>query len=191
MNVNSRGSSNFIELVYDFYQAMKNNKVILIYEGIVTHEIVKAFSSLTESNIDKEEEDAKTKKQVFYVLVECLENINKHSDSNDLEYGKGVFIITQSDDKYMITTGNTIDTDKVENLKEMLDNINSLDQDGIKQLYKTQLREGSLSEKGGAGLGFISIVKKTGQKLDYSFLPLDSEKSFFILNSTVSRKPKE
>ncbi len=190
MNINSKGSSNFIELVYDFYQAMKNNKVILIYEGFVTHEIVKAFSSLTGANIEREEEDANTQKKVFYVLVECLENISKHSDANDIEFGKGVFIVSQSDDKYTITTGNTIDNSKVENLKNMLDNINSQDQEGIKQLYKTQLREGSLSEKGGAGLGFISIVKKTGEKLDYSFLPLDNEKSFFILNSTVSRNSK-
>lgn len=191
MDINSKGSSNFIELVYDFYQTMKSNKVILIYEGFVTHEIVKAFSSLTGANIEREEEDANTQKKVFYVLVECLENISKHSDATDIEFGRGVFIVTQSEDKYMITTGNTIDNNKVEYLKNMLNNINSLDQEGIKQLYKTQLKEGSLSEKGGAGLGFISIVKKTGEKLDFSFLPLDSDKSFFILNSTVSRKSKE
>ncbi len=184
----SENSGSFIELVYDFYKTMKNHKVILIYEGFVTHEIVKAFSSLTEANIEREEEDANTQKKVFYVLVECLQNISKHSDSSDMEFGKGVFIVSQAEDKYMITTGNTIDNVKIDGLQKMLDNINSLDQEGIKQLYKTQMREGSLSEKGGAGLGFISIVKKTGEKLVYSFLPIDDTKSFFILNSTVSRK---
>jgi hypothetical protein len=30
------------------------------------------------------------------------------------------------------------------------------------------MREGSLSEKGGAGLGLIDIARKTGEKLEYS-----------------------
>jgi hypothetical protein len=49
------------------------------------------------------------------------------------------------------------------------------------------MREGRLSEKGGAGLGFIDIARKTGRKLDFHFLSIDEENSFFILTSTISR----
>jgi hypothetical protein len=49
------------------------------------------------------------------------------------------------------------------------------------------MKEGRLSEKGGAGLGFIDIARKTGNKLEFHFLPIDEESSFFLLTSSVSR----
>ena len=45
---------------------------------------------------------------------------------------------------------------------------------------------GELSSKGGAGLGLIDIAKKTGNKFEYHFLPIDDNFSFFILISKVS-----
>ncbi|NOQ26723.1 MAG: hypothetical protein GQ564_15290, partial [Bacteroidales bacterium] len=84
-------------------------------------------------------------------------------------------------------TGNVIENDKIVELTEMLDHINSLDRDGLKQLYKSQMKEGRLSEKGGAGLGFIDIARKTGNKLEFHFLPIDESSSFFLLTSSVSR----
>ena len=80
-----------------------------------------------------------------------------------------------------------IENTKIEELTRILDHINLLDKEGLKQLYKTQMREGRLSEKGGAGLGFIDIARKTGRKLDFHFLSIDEENSFFILTSTISR----
>ena len=47
--------------------------------------------------------------------------------------------------------------------------ITSLDKEGLKQLYKHQIKEGRLSNKGGAGLGFIDIAKKTGNKIHFHF----------------------
>ena len=70
---------------------------------------------------------------------------------------------------------------------EILEKINSLDRDGLKQLYKQQIKEGRLSTKGGAGLGFIDIAKKTGNPLHYSFISIDDEFSFFIISSKISR----
>ena len=69
----------------------------------------------------------------------------------------------------------------------MLEKINSLDKDGLKMLYKQQIKEGRLSNKGGAGLGFIDIAKKTGNKLYYNFLSINDEYSFFVFTSKISR----
>ncbi|GAJ23666.1 unnamed protein product, partial [marine sediment metagenome] len=72
-------------------------------------------------------------------------------------------------------------------LSTMLEHINSLDKKGLTQLYMKQLRKGRLSDRGGAGLGFIDIKRKTGKDLKYDFLPIDKDTSFFLLTSTVSR----
>ncbi len=181
----------FLEFVYDFYKSMKAHEITLVYEEEITHQITKAFTSLTESNMAKEEESNTVQKKVFHVMVECLQNISKHADSfgsdDFLFAGRGIFMVSKGDVEYHVTTGNVIENTKIEELTRILDHINLLDKEGLKQLYKTQMREGRLSEKGGAGLGFIDIARKTGRKLDFHFLSIDEENSFFILTSTISR----
>ncbi len=181
----------FLEFVYDFYRSMKAHEITLVYEGEITHQITKAFTSLTESNMAKDSESNNVQKKVFHVMVECLQNISKHADAfgtdNFLFAGRGIFMVSKSKSGYHVTTGNVIENNKIDELTKMLDNINSLDKEGLKELYKTQMKEGHLSDKGGAGLGFIDIARKTGNKLEFHFLPIDEESSFFLLTSSISR----
>lgn len=186
-----RDNVSFLEFVYDFYKSMKKHEINLVYEGEITHQITKAFTSLTESNMAKEEESNTVQKKVFHVMVECLQNISKHADeygTNDYIFsGRGIFLVAKGTDEYSVTTGNTVDNIKIPDLKKLLEQVNSLDKDELTELYKKQIKEGRLSDKGGAGLGFIDIKRKTGRNLDYHFLPINEDTSFFLLTSTISR----
>ncbi|MEN8120505.1 MAG: SiaB family protein kinase [Bacteroidota bacterium] len=188
---NLKDKKESLDFVYDFYVKMKKNNINLAYEGEITHQITKAFTSLTENNMVKEEDPNTVQKKVFHVMVECLQNISKHAENRNnivtSKDGRGIFMVSKDELEYNVTTGNIIDNDKVPILREILENINKLDTLGLKKLYKQQIREGRLSERGGAGLGFIDIARKTGQKLIYSFLTVNEEKSFFVLTSTISR----
>jgi hypothetical protein len=182
----------FIKSVFDFYKLMKKNEVSLVYEGEITHAITKAFTSLTETAMAKTSESSKTQRKVFHVMVECLQNISKHAEEVDAgkfhKEKRGVFLIHKDEDKYGVTTGNVIANDRIKPLKDSLDYINSLDKEGLKKLHKEQIKGGALSEKQGAGLGFIDIAKKTGNPLQYHFLDIDDKASFFILTSRIERK---
>lgn len=182
-------SPSFLEFVYEFYKTMKDNDISLVYEGEITHQITKAFTSLAESNMEQEAESSGIQKKVFHVMVECLQNISKHGARPDpSREGRGIFLVSKGEDEYNVTSGNIIENEHIDKLKENLEHINSLDKAELKALYKKQIREGRLSDKGGAGLGFIDIARKTGEKLYYNFLPLDDKVSFFMLIITVNRK---
>jgi hypothetical protein len=192
MGTNSKKDvKGFLEFVYEFYQSMKEHEISLVYEGEITHQITKAFTSLTESNMAKEEESNSVQKKVFHVMVECLQNISKHADdfgTNDFMFsGRGIFLVAKGKDDYSVTTGNAVDNSKIPDLKNLLEQVNMLDKEELTELYKKQIKEGRLSEKGGAGLGFIDIKRKTGRNLNYHFLPINEETSFFLLTSTISR----
>lgn len=181
-------SQGFLEFAYQLYQTMQNNEINLVYEGVVTQEITKTFTSLTERNLAKNEESNQVQRRVFNVMVECLQNISKHADSLDNEAEKrGIVMVSHGVNCYNIITGNVVKNDKVADLRASLERINSLDKEGLSELYKKQIKEGRLSEKGGAGLGFIDIAKKTGNKIDYHFKELNSEMSFFIITTTIDR----
>ncbi len=188
---NKRDVKGFLEFVYEFYKSMKAHEITLVYEGEITHQITKAFTSLTESNMEKDDEAGTVQRKVFHVMVECLQNISKHADdftSNEYLFsGRGIFLVSKNEDEYSVTTGNAVENDRIEELTEMLESINKMDKEELKQLYKTQMKEGRLSDKGGAGLGFIDIKRKTGKELEYHFLPISDDTSFFLLTSTISR----
>lgn len=191
MDGNGAEIKGFLEFVYSFYKSMNEHRVQLVYEGEITHQITKAFTSLTETNMELEEESQSTQKKVFHVMVECLQNVGKHATCVDCDEnrkdGRGTFMLCKNPDEYTITTGNIVNKSHITDMVEVLEKINSLDKDGLKQLYKQQIKEGRLSSKGGAGLGFIDIAKKTGNKLYYNFLPINDDFSFFVLTSVISR----
>lgn len=185
----------YMKLVYEFHKDMLENKFTLVYEGEITHQITKAFTSLAENKMDSYSEDASMKKKVFHVMVECLQNLSKHAEeygSNEANSfsGNGIFIVGRLGEEnadYHVMTGNAVESSKVTDLKALLEKINQLDKNGLKELFKKQMREGSLSDKGGAGLGLIDIARKTGEKLEYNFIELDENTSFFLLRTIITR----
>ncbi len=199
-NSELHSKSDYMKFVVNFHRMMVDKKLTLAYEGEVTQEITKAFTSMTEKNLEKIEEDGKIKKKVYHVMVECLQNIAKHADddtataSDTLEEGlakTGIFIIGSDDQEYFITSGNGILNENIPALREMIDNINILDKDGLKELHKFKMRETAISDKGGAGLGFIDIARKTGNPLEYHFEPIDANSSFFLLKSRITKGASE
>jgi hypothetical protein len=96
-------------------------------------------------------------------------------------------LISKTNNEYNITTGNVVNKEEIPRLEETIATINSSNKKNLNEKYKERIKKGKLSEKGGAGLGFIDIVRKTSEKLIYSFVEINEKKSYFIVTSTISR----
>ena len=184
--------------LYDFYDKMERNKIMLSFKGVITSELLTSILSIMEAKLENLDEPPKTKKKVFNVLVECLQNLYHHIDEIPQQPAgvptinrSAIFMIGKLENSYSILTGNFINTENVESLKSRLDEINGMSRDELKAYYKMVLNNGEMSDKGGGGLGMIDIAKKSGQKLEYSFMPVDEENSFFSLNVKIVPAPKK
>lgn len=184
-----------MRLMMDFYHDVESENISLIYEGEVTQDITKVFATLAEKNMEKFYEDVKVQRKVYHVMIECLQNISKHADddsklaSNNLEDGlskNGVFAVGTQGKFWVVTSGNVVSSEKEEGIRTMIDEVNSLDKDGLKALYKEKIKASKISEQGGAGLGFVDIAKKTGNKLEYHFKDLGNDRKFFLLKIKIS-----
>ncbi len=193
MKNKKENESSPLDMVLDFHKTMRQSGVSFAYEGEVSHEITKAFSSLAESHIASGEDSNSLQRLVFHVMVESLQNVGKYSEERDeensrLNKGQGILFVSKDENAYSISTGNIIRNENVASLTKDLETVNAETKPGLNKMFKTKIRSNKLSEKGGAGLGFIDIARKTGQKLIYSFLKLNEQKSYFVLTSTISRK---
>ena len=176
--------------IYDFYDKMERNNVLLSFKGDVTSELLTSILQIMEMKLDNLQEEPKIKKKVYNVLVECLQNLYHHMDEITEHHDtirSAIFMVGKIDNQYNIITGNYIKNENISSLKKRIDDINALTRDELKDFYKEVLNNGEMSVKGGGGLGMIDIARKTGQKLNYDFLPLDEQYSFFSLNIKISQ----
>lgn len=175
--------------IYNYYQSMQNKSIILAYKGNVSEELFNCILQLAENKLDKIELKSKLKKKVFNILVEVLQNIYHHFDELDTthqEYYSVLFLLTKEGTDYSIVTGNHVLADKVGELKKKIDDINAMSQEELKAVYRKRLDDGDISEKGGAGLGIIDIVRKSGDKIKYNFNDVNKDYSFFSIQVKVS-----
>jgi len=179
-----------MNFIYDLHRTMMSQNLILVYQGDFTQESTKSILSMAERNLDSSGEDSSIKRKVFNVMVEALQNIVKHSDElvdGQTRNHTAIFLIGKEANRYSIMSGNPVRKDNVPKLQKSLDHINGLDKEGLKELYKEIIKNTTISDKGGAGLGFVDMARKSGGKLEFEFPEMNSEYCFFCLKVNVPR----
>lgn len=179
-----------MNFIYDLHRTMMSQRLIMVYQGDFTQETTKTILTMAERSLHSSEEDPTIKRKVFNVMVELLQNIVKHNEDliqagSDSQHA--IFLIGRDANRYAIMSGNPVQKNKVPELKGNLDRINGLDKDGLKDLHKEIIRNTTLSDKGGAGLGFVDMARKSGEKLWFDFPEMSDAYCFFCLRVHVSR----
>ena len=124
------------------------------------------------------------KKKIFHTLVEILQNVSKHAlEQNGMR--EGIFMMGRKGDKFLIYTGNYVNTNQVEKLTSHLEHLRNMSKNELTNLYIHTLHQGSSTIKGGAGLGLINTTRDSSEKLEFLFIPIDEGISFYALGITI------
>lgn len=186
--VNTNVQQNALGYSLSIHNKMKEQNLIMIYEGYFNQEITNSLLTMTEMNMEIGSEDGNIKRKIYDVMCECLQNICKHSakvEQKDLQ--DAIFLIGSDSEYYYIASGNTIINDKIDTVTNCLNYVNSLGKDGLKKLFMEMRMIGNVSEVGGAGLGFIDMRRKSKENIDFEFFAIDEEYSFFSIQTRISK----
>lgn len=170
------------------FNAMTSENVLYAFHGEFNYGMVNTLLNDVKKQLHTSSTNIRAAKKTYKVLVECLENIHKHSARKENEFddnNEGIFILIKKGDGYQVAIGNSIFDDEVNTLQTMLDEINAMDAKTLKQKYREQIRDGEVSDRGGAGLGMIDIAIKSGSILDYTFEDYTETKHFFSLKILI------
>lgn len=174
--------------LHSYFQKISDQHVILSYKGAINLDLLNILLDMTEKRLTKSETRLSVRKRVFHILVEVLQNIYHYSGKYDFpneEFFSVIFLIRKIESGYLIYAGNYIHQNEIDELESRLDRANGLDESALREQYRLQLDQGTWSAKGGAGLGFLDIIKKSGQSIDYEFIPVSDEYSFFSMEISV------
>ena len=177
--------------MYSLFESLKDEKICLAYFGVFSDSITFSLIDLSESYISKNEHFAKISKKASLLIIESFQNIIRHgiiekNDISEIQYNKDFYQISILDDRIAITSANVIEDNMIENLNQQIDYINSLDVKELKSFQQETLFRGSLSGKGGAGLGLIEMVRKSGLPLKKTIISLTEGFSLLLLGVEIS-----
>jgi hypothetical protein len=111
--------------------------------------------------------------------------IHGHKDDHGAKHN--FFILYLVDKAVKMIGANLISNASIDKLKEDIGKINSFDDPAeLKAYYLEHLENNELSEKGGAGLGFITIGMKSGNKLATQFEKINDSRSMFLMEVTIN-----
>ena len=76
-------------------------------------------------------------------------------------------------------------------LTDRIDELNQLTQNEVKKLYNKTIHHGQITEKGGAGLGLMKILRSSREPIKYTVTDIDSECSFIDLTISITDSAKQ
>ena len=174
--------------IFDLYKTMKSDKIICAYHGNFNYDVVNGLLKTAKINLGSPENNRTSAKKTYNILVECLENIHKHSEHGEEKTNEAIFLLTQPVDGFSITVGNLMPASEVAALGKNIDELNNMTREELKAHYSTIIKTGKISERGGAGLGMTDIALKARSKLNYTFNDYSDDEQFFSLSVHIKNK---
>jgi len=162
--------------------------VVLSYDGSITSETVTQIFEQVEAKLVTNNENPKVIKKVYNILVEVVQNLYHHLDpvklngEVNLDERFAMFSLRKDKVGYIVSSGNFIKNNKIQLVKDRIEQLNSMSPEQIKELYKIVLNNEEYSLKGGGGLGMIDVVKRTQSKIDCDFEQVNNEYSFYYFS---------
>lgn len=183
--------------IHGLYQKVCKDNPVVAHEGLIDSDLISTCLEKVEGSLLKEGENVKKVRKIYNILVEALQNLYHHHENPPKNFldtipipGLKSYIFfamrKEANGAYRITSGNFVLKQKVKVLRDRMEQLNSLSQDELKELYKIILNNEEFSEKGGGGLGFIDMARKSGNKFGYEFINFDNKYDFFVLEVLVS-----
>lgn len=156
--------------------------ILISFNGSFTHGIIEEIGDAVKRHMESERLEKGIVTDVFAVYIEQTQNVRNYLNRKMLScapQGSSIVVIVQEDGYYTICSGNSILKSDTQALAARLEKLSSLDDEGLKKLYKEQRRKERNPDSQGAGLGLIDIARRASGKLVYRFDHQDEDYDFF------------
>lgn len=162
------------------------SSVHMAHFGTLNQDLVNSFTVSVEDFMISAGDKKPLVKRVFSILIEGLQNIMLHGLKWENEQ-QALLLVAHNEKMYRIVLGNLTHATEIPKLRTTMDNLNAMTDEEVKTYYLETLNNGLISDKGGAGLGFITIRMKSKAPLNYRFLPINEDLVLFTISTDIDR----
>lgn len=177
-----------------FRNGLNDQGIILCYNGYMTEEILFGIGTTIKHKMAVKRADKHVAKGIFSLFVEQMQNVIRYSaekescdlDGRALTLRYGLLVVgMESDNHYFVACGNLVDRKDVTPLRNNLTHIKSLDQEGLKELFRRTLKGETPAGSLGAGVGFIDIARRATRGFEFDFTDVDETLTYFSIKAYI------
>ena len=176
--------------IFGDYNINANGKIIVSHFGEFSQDLVNSLTTGIEDTMLESGDKKGVVKRMFSILAEGLQNIRIHGERDEDNNQISFLIVLQTEEEYRVMFGNLVKSENTYKIIERIDTLNQMDADQIKELYMEVLSNGIMSNKGGAGLGFITMAMKAKSKINYEAQEVSQLLTFFSVSIVLERSKK-
>lgn len=170
---------------------LKSDNLLFLHKGRISKELIELVVEALEQSVTNREKSRKVRRKITNVFIEVFQNIGYHGIKDAQFPNSDMVLILSLPGYYKIGTTNLIKKSEQESISAKIDMINKATKDELREMYKDALSNNEMSDKGTAGLGFIDIARKSGQKLNYKFEDANDRYAFFHFETKIAKEESE
>jgi hypothetical protein len=166
-------------MVMETLHASPKETLIFSHFGDFSQQKVDSTIKLIESSILESGDKRQTMRRINSVLIEVLQNTSLHAAKDGNGRMHAYLIVSRAANGYKLYTGNLILKNDVSRLQSKMAEITSLDKNALRKLFIETLCNEDFTYKGGAGLGLLTIAKRSKETVLYSINTVDELFGYF------------
>ncbi|WP_028315289.1 SiaB family protein kinase [Desulfatibacillum aliphaticivorans] len=174
----------------ELYEEMKSDGVMFCFSGPASQNIVESIGQALRKEMELEQIGMTTIQKVFSIFVEQVQNIVNYStehkqpqDGQREGLKHGVVIVGRLEDKFYIVCGNKTTREQGRKMFKRIKDLQKMDKNELKALYKKMRRTEPAEDSKGAGLGIIEMFRRASEPPVCRLAPIDNESVFFCIKA--------
>lgn len=173
--------------VQDRYSSMPGRTELISHTGDLSETDLQAILESIEKTGAESGDKPTVVKRLFSVMVESLQNLRAHGARSEQGTMATCVVVGVDEEHYLVDTGNPVAKNEVDGLKARIEKINVMERQELRAFYMNVLSDGSRSEKGGAGLGLITIVLRSMNPIEFAIDKINGEYCYLKLGFRIDR----
>lgn len=165
--------------------------IMICFNGPFSHSIIEEIGVAVRNHLTAQNLTKAAVLDVFAIFIELAQNVKNYNTVRSLppeEASSAIITIARQEGQYAVTSGNVVFKEDVPGITTFIDSINLLDAQGLRRLYKEQIRKETPSSALGAGLGIMEMARRSTEKMAYAVSEMNEALAFFSLTAFVSCK---
>jgi hypothetical protein len=160
--------------------------VIFEHQGAMDHTVVERLVAVSEEASVVANDPKPVRKRLVNVIVEALENLHRHVAEDDHATMYAKLVATAG--RYRLVLGNVASTTTAALLMHRVGILNEMSADELKTHYLGLLGQEGRTERGGAGLGLVTMARRCARPIDLNATSVEAGKSYLVFELSVDRE---
>ena len=138
-----------------------------------------------ETSSKQANDGVRIRKRLYNVLVEGLDNMHLHAEDHLRE--SSFALLVEEEGGYRSIMGNALPAATAALISHRVSVLNEMSETDLKEHFMKLLANDGRTENGGAGLGLVTMARKTARPIIAHLLPKDADTAYFALELNLPR----